>query len=243
VEPRAYLDAIRREVHAMAGAVDAGRRRPVAACPGWDVAALTVHLGYVLRWVAEIVRTRASERITGEWTCGTDDPALAEWLVEGGDELCDALAGIDPDTPLWTMGAPRTARFWHRRQALETLVHRWDAEEAALATPGPVDPDLATDGIGEVVEMFAPRLHRRSGRTGTGETYHIHRTDGPGEWFMRFAPEGLEVTAEHAKADVALRGSAADLLLVLWRRLPPETVEVFGDAAVLARWFELVPAI
>ena len=31
---------------------------------------------------------------------------------------------------------------------------------------------------------------------------------------------GYDVTREHAKGDAAMRGAAADLLLVLWRRLP-----------------------
>ncbi len=227
----------------MAAALEGGRHQPVAACPGWDVADLAVHMGRVFRWAAHIVRTRAPERLGGDWTFDPDDPALGRWLRDGAAELVSVLSDTDPDTPVWTMGLPRTARFWSRRQALESLIHRWDAEDAALGEAQPLDPELAADGIGELLEVFVPYLHRRGGAVGAGETFHLHRTDGPGEWFVRFAPEGVEVSAEHAKADVALRGPAGDLLLVLWRRRPPEAVEVFGDGAALARWFELVPAL
>lgn len=240
MQPSAYLDAIGRHARAMAAAVDTDRHAPVESCPGWDVAALAVHLGYVYRWAAEIVRTRASERIRGEWTFPADDPGLAGWLVEGADELTAVLSDTDPETPMWTMNPPGNAGFWYRRQAIESLIHRWDME-SAVGEPSALDPDMAADGVGEYLESL-PRRHGRSGVSGAGETYHFHRTDGPGEWFVRFTPQGVEVSAEHAKGDVALRGSAEDLLLVLWRRSPPETLEIFGDPAALRRWFELVAA-
>jgi hypothetical protein len=42
----------------------------------------------------------------------------------------------------------------------------------------------------------------------------------------------------HAEADLAVRGPASDLLLVMNRRLPPSAVEVIGDRDLLARWLE-----
>jgi hypothetical protein len=52
------------------------------------------------------------------------------------------------------------------------------------------------------------------------------------------------ITAErgHAKADVALRGPATSLLLVLMRRMPVagSGADVLGDAAVLDNWLEVV---
>jgi predicted lipid carrier protein YhbT len=69
---------------------------------------------------------------------------------------------------------------------------------------------------------------------------HFHSTDGDGEWLARLGAEGLVVTREHAKGDVAVRGVASDLLLFLYGRVGTERLEVFGDAALLARWRELV---
>jgi hypothetical protein len=49
------------------------------------------------------------------------------------------------------------------------------------------------------------------------------------------------VEAEHGKGNVAARGPASSLLLLLYRRLAPGegNTEVFGDAAVLDRWLAL----
>jgi predicted lipid carrier protein YhbT len=69
-----------------------------------------------------------------------------------------------------------------------------------------------------------------------GETMHLHSTDHEGEWLVRMEPDGLRVSREHAKGDAAVRGPAADLLLVVVGRAPATTVEVLGDGAVLDRW-------
>ena len=74
---------------------------------------------------------------------------------------------------------------------------------------------------------------------GAGETIHLHCTDGDGEWLVRLGADGVAVTNEHAKGDVAARGTASDLMLLVWGRIPPERVDVFGDAALLTRWQEL----
>ena len=200
------------------------------------------HLGHVQRWATQIVNAEGIARVP------FPDETLADghvgpWLREGAAALVAALAAVGPDKSVWTMGEPRTSRFWFRRQAHEATVHRWDAEDAVGITPTPIDIDLAADGIAEYLEVYLPRVHRNSGLTGAGESFHIHRTDGPGEWLVRFEPSGATVTAEHAKADVALRGPAEELLLVLWRRRPASSVELFGSEAALARWYELVPAI
>ena len=47
------------------------------------------------------------------------------------------------------------------------------------------------------------------------------------------------VRREHTKGDAAIRGPAHDLLMVLWRRDPLDTVDVIGDQAVAEH---LVPA-
>jgi hypothetical protein len=58
-----------------------------------------------------------------------------------------------------------------------------------------------------------------------------------GEWLL-VPGDGLElvVTREHAKGSVALRGAAVDILLVLWRRMPIDAIEVIGDSSVADRF-------
>ena len=64
-------------------------------------------------------------------------------------------------------------------------------------------------------------------------TVHLHCTDVDGEWLVARRDGEVTVTAEHAKGDVAARGSASDLLLFLWGRVPADALEVFGDADLL----------
>jgi hypothetical protein len=57
------------------------------------------------------------------------------------------------------------------------------------------------------------------------------------------AADGVDEWLGHGKADVAVRGPAADLLLVPTRRLPPSTsgVEILGQQALLTHWLEHTP--
>jgi predicted lipid carrier protein YhbT len=71
---------------------------------------------------------------------------------------------------------------------------------------------------------------------GDGETIHLHCTDVDGEWVATLAPTGLEVERAHAKADVAARGSASDLLCWVMGRGPIDPLEIFGDRPLLERW-------
>jgi hypothetical protein len=55
---------------------------------------------------------------------------------------------------------------------------------------------------------------------------------------IRFDGDAMHVTHEHAKGDVAVRGPASDLLLVLYGRKPTNEVDIFGDAALFERFRE-----
>jgi uncharacterized protein (TIGR03083 family) len=236
-----YVSQVRRDAAAMA---DAARRgpldAPVAACPGWDLNRLVGHVGRVHRWATAAVREGADP--TAEIEKAPRDDRVVDYLEGGIAPLTEALAAIDPDAPAWNFTAvPGTAVFWPRRMAIETAIHRFDAEAAAALDPGPIDAALAVEGIDEVLEVWAPT--RLAGRDGIdiGGSAHLHATDAEGEWTVRTDDGVLQVSRGHAKGEVALRGPAAALLLVLWRRVAPgdQGTEVFGDAAVLDRWLAL----
>jgi uncharacterized protein (TIGR03083 family) len=180
----------------------------------------------------------------GNWNDLAQLPSgLLDVFEETAHRLESALYVLPPNEPVHTWWEPsRTAGFLQRRMALETAVHRWDAQ-LAHGIPESIEADLAADGIDETFEVMLParRGWAKSPLPGSGKTYRFHRTDGPGEWLVRFAPEAPVVTREHAKGDVAVRGPAADLLLFLWHRIPADRLEVFGDAALLDRYFEHVP--
>jgi MDMPI C-terminal domain/Mycothiol maleylpyruvate isomerase N-terminal domain len=171
---------------------------------------------------------------------------VIEWTRAGLAELLatlDEAAGVrDPDTPVKTWAGDQPPIFWPRRMAIETAVHRWDAQ-AAAAEGRPIGTDLALAAVDEMFEVVLP--WRGTGELGTeneGKTMHLHATDvagsagGEGEWLVTLGTDGLTVAHTHAKGDVAVRGTASDLLLLLWNRVPADRCEVFGDAHLLEEW-------
>jgi uncharacterized protein (TIGR03083 family) len=236
MEPGEYVAALAAASEMTAeAATAAGPDAAVPSAPGWTVADLLVHMTSGDLWARTIVETRSTQRVANELP---DDPptgeALVPWYLDGAHRLVAALGEIDPATSLWTFSkADRTARFWLRRRAIETTVHCYDAQLAAGHTR-PVDAPLAVAGIDEFLEVFLPRFGAEP--LADGATIHLHCTDVDGEWLVTGGPDVALVTREHAKGDVAARGTASDLLLFLWGRAPIETLELFGDAALLERF-------
>jgi uncharacterized protein (TIGR03083 family) len=209
----------------------------VPATPEWTMAKLVKHCGTTHRWAAANAErgVRVSPRDL-DLGLPEDAAALPDWFEAGAADLVRVLRATDPDTPAWSWGADQHARFWGRRMAHETAVHRWDAE-SATGSQAPIAPGLAVDGIDERLEnLVASTEFNEDGRaamTGAGESVHLHATDVEGEWLLRFGSDGFTFAREHAKGDLAVRGPAADLLLVLIGRRGLDGLEVFGDAGVL----------
>jgi hypothetical protein len=90
---------------------------------------------------------------------------------------------------------------------------------------------LAVDGIDEYLEFFLPAEPMKD----LG-SIHLHTTDGPGEWLIKPGADGWTITREHAKGAVAVRATASDLLLLMWRRRSTEVAHVFGDKETLNRF-------
>jgi uncharacterized protein (TIGR03083 family) len=237
-----FTDAIERESAAFVAVgmtIDADA--PVPSCPDWTVGDLLQHVGIVQRWATGQVAERRTERVwVGDVATPTEHGALLDWVREGSAGLVAVLRATPPDTPMWTFPGMGEASFWSRRQAQEIALHRVDMQLAAGGgdAADAIDSELAADGIDEFLDAVVPnRLRDRM--VGNGETFHFHRTDGDGEWLVRLTPTGPEVEHAHAKGDLAVRGGASDLLLVLRNRGRIDAVEVFGDVALLDRWHDL----
>jgi uncharacterized protein (TIGR03083 family) len=228
------IAAFRRERTAFDKAVRAaGVDADVSSCPGWTVNDLCVHVARVHRWSADIVEARPAAPEGRPVVDAPDGPAVFDFVDAGANRLADVLDQAGPNEPCWSWTDDRTVHFWARRQAHELAIHRWDAQ-CALGHTEPIEREQAVDSI---QELFDIRPFRPDGvPPGQGETIHLHCTDGEGEWLARFESDRAVVTHEHAKADAAARGTASDLLLLMWGRIPPEQVEVFGDPSLMASW-------
>jgi hypothetical protein len=123
--------------------------------------------------------------------------------------------------------------------AQETAVHLWDVQ-SAFSSEQSIERDMAADGVDEALFIHLPNEYDETPPDGRGERYHFHCNDGDGEWLVEFRPGEVTVTREHAKGDLAFTGTASDLLLFVWRRVPVEKIAIFGDVWKLDRYFELL---
>jgi uncharacterized protein (TIGR03083 family) len=238
-----YLGAIRDNATALVDAAEAaGLDAPVPSCPKWNVADLLEHIGFVHRWAAANLERAPDDPYMASRDMGFAAPERREaaaWVRDGAVALVDALGAKPPETAAWTWLPPATNEFWRRRQAHETAVHRVDAQLAAGSSE-PIDGSLAADGVDEWLSMVPNLPWVEEKITGNGETIHLHCTDVDGEWLIRLEPEGMQLEREHAKGDVAARGSASNVQLWLMDRIPLDRLEVFGDAALLESWRDRV---
>ena len=231
--------------------------RPVPTCPEWTLRQLATHVGRGHRWAAEIVATRATSVIpVHEVPDGKlpEDPARhAQWLNAGAARVIEAVTAAGSEL-VWTFIGMRPAPFWGRRRAPEAAVHLAGAQLAAGRDAG-LAPGFAGARVGEMPTRTAAGPGgptdlgpaRAQGLRGQGQTLHFHATDpglaGTGEWLVARTPSGITVQPGHGKADVAVRGPAVSLLLVLTRRLTPSdpTIEVHGDHALFTHWLQNTP--
>lgn len=133
----------------------------VPTCPGWSAYDLVCHLGNVHAWAATIVETcrRAAEQ--------NDEPrsrkpkVVSEWYAGKAEDLYEVLRSADPEAPCWNfVSGAGFADFWQRRQTHETTIHTVDllgCTDGAV----PIEPELAADGVDEVLTVFLPRMHDR----------------------------------------------------------------------------------
>jgi uncharacterized protein (TIGR03083 family) len=221
-------------------------RASVAGCPGWNVRDLVAHVGFIHRWATHALNSSAPP--PPDAIAGADPDATPEelggWLRIGSQLLVEVLAATPPDADTWhPFPIERKAWVWSRRQMMETAVHRWDAEEATKGS-SELTAGLAAVGIGEYLEIGLPRVLKRDNVDPPTASLHVHCTDdgfagGAGEWVVWSDEGDYRMEAVHRKGDAALRGRAADLLLVLMGRADRATIDVIGDPAAAAAWLDL----
>jgi hypothetical protein len=122
----------------------------------------------------------------------------------------------------------------------DEIIHRFDVE-LALGEPGPLDPDLAVDGVRDWLTTVAMLSAAELGIAGDGQTLHLQATedDRPaGDWMVERTPGGATWRVGAEPADVQVRGPVLEVLLVLNRRRPPDGLEITGDADVFAHWLD-----
>jgi hypothetical protein len=178
-----------------------------------------------------------------------DDAELADWIRRGVNDLVSDLTSADPTAPAYSWTPQQDVAFVQRRVPHELAVHRWDAERAVQphtgVEPHPIATDLATDGIAEFFLLASAFPVAQPPRV---DGVALRCTDSGAAWTSWLSSSTIHASERggHAPDDgqrapdaaATLSGTASDLVLTLWRRVPLDDgrVGVEGDRQ-LARQF------
>ena len=228
--PRRYADEMEAETARLAAAVaQTPIDRKIETCPEWTVRDLVTHVGTGHRLAAGVIEERR-DRSPGYHLIDAPDEQRdwPAWLAEGARRLNAAVDDLGFDGTVWTWQPKhQTAGFWQRRMLHDLIVHRFDADPA-----GDLAPDLAADGIADLLQALGhfPRF------TGDGESLLFTATDIGQSWHVRLTKDGLDWEPAEGPADTAVKAPVQKLLLIMNRRVEPDSIE--GDQDLWQRWWE-----
>ncbi|MBK0866196.1 maleylpyruvate isomerase family mycothiol-dependent enzyme [Saccharopolyspora sp. HNM0986] len=219
-----------------AAAVAAGPDATVPTCPGWDVRKLLRHLARVYAMVQLGLETGPDDQRPRPPAAPDAFDAALTWFDERFAELTTALSAPDPQRAVWAFFPGGTPESWTRRMTHETAIHRLDAVLAADGGSELIfDPELAADGIDEMLTVIAP-LGDWSQSAHQGRVLY-HAADAGRTWLVRFlagqppqigAPADAALGADEVDATVA--GTADAVYRRVWGR--PSGAMITGDAAL-----------
>lgn len=207
---------------------------PVPSCPGWSVQTVINHLsvglglGYSVA-LSKGLHTSATEAFDGVDWPDIDPVGLAalESFSNNLDHSISTFLATAPETPCWTYAGPGVAKFWFRRAAIETALHRLDVEEAiATEGQGTLPADRADDAIAETLEFALP--------------FAANLIGWP-EGRLRVEGRDGRIAAQLGSGDrqTVVSGESLPTLLALWGR-GSAAVEVSGDQALADEWLTTI---
>ncbi|GAB1642110.1 maleylpyruvate isomerase N-terminal domain-containing protein [Krasilnikovia sp. MM14-A1259] len=218
---------------------------PVPSCPGWTLFDLAQHVGVGRRKAAAIVAAGPADAPPDKsaWDDGTGAPrereALLAWLTESIDLLASTLREAGPERGCWTWWgdsqSPQTSGGVARHQVQEVAMHTYDAQ-LTLGAPQPLPDEVAFDGVEEFLftccatdvawphEPAAVAYHAAEGRS-------LH---------LRLSPEGAQAVhvrtpdagVDQDPPDGSVWGTASDLVLLFYGRIPLDSLKVDGDRRI-----------
>jgi uncharacterized protein (TIGR03083 family) len=217
------IASIRTDAAALADIAEIDPYAPIARYPGWTQIDLLVHVGSLHRRTTETIRTAAAERVGRTFPADEEPAALLSWFRAGAEDLAAVLEGADPSMRVWGLGPEPTVGSWLIRMALETAVHRWDAQ-LPRGEPDPIDPELAVLGIDEFAALWSGSVVI-GGHT---SPLCLRATDGRQSW--RLAPAGEGISFERGEGTESVSGTAATLYLWLLGRASLADLDTSSDA-------------
>jgi uncharacterized protein (TIGR03083 family) len=226
-----YLAQVRAESARLGEVGRMGLDAAVPSCPGWTVESVVRHVATVYLHKVEVLRLGALPK---PWPPDFGGRDALELYDEARDAIVNALEQAGTERHTWTFNpADKTSGFWYRRMALESVVHRIDVEQAHQVVT-PIDPELALDGIDELLfpNLAGPWWEE-------GDTEHpidaaVRITADGRSWTVRSDATSVEVS-QGPEGDVAAEifGPAEAVFLWLWGRTADSSIQTAGDDSVV----------
>ncbi|MEU6229252.1 maleylpyruvate isomerase N-terminal domain-containing protein [Streptomyces sp. NPDC047042] len=226
----------------------------VPTCPEWTLFDLAQHIGEGRRdWAVTVAAGPAPAKSAAEGAPAAprEREALLAWLAESTEQLLDALRKAGPDRGCWTWWeasqSPETSGAVARHQLQQLAVHTYDAQ-ITVGAQEPLPEEVALDGVDEFLSTCcattSPWPHKAA-------VVDYHATEGR-SWRVTLSAEGARTTplpapataaaADQDAADVSARGTAGDLVLFLYGRIPVDSLQVEGDRGLFDLLFAWEPA-
>ncbi|MEU8242650.1 maleylpyruvate isomerase family mycothiol-dependent enzyme [Actinoplanes missouriensis] len=213
---------------------------PVPSCPGWTLFDLAQHLGEGRRKWAAIAAAGPADapppKPVWESPAPRDRAALLDWWDASARQLVDALREAGPDRGCWSWWgrsqSPETTGAAARHQLQEIAVHTYDAQ-LTVGAPQPLPEEVALDGVDEFLATCAATTVAWPHEPAVVDH---HATEGR-SWRLFLNAEGARNTGSTRHpaeaADASVEGTASDIVLLFYCRIPLDALKVEGDRRVL----------
>jgi uncharacterized protein (TIGR03083 family) len=210
---------------------------------------LVEHLGVGRRaWAATITAgPTATAKSTPEGPAAPRErEALLAWSAASTQQLLDALRKAGPDRGCWTWWStsqsPQTSGAVARHQVQEVAVHTYDAQ-LTLGAPQPLPDEVALDSVDEFLFTCCATTDARPHEPAAVD-YHV--TEGR-SWRLWLSADGartarLLTPGTTPAADASARGTAGELVLAMYDRVPVDFPQLHGDRHIFDQLVAWEPA-
>lgn len=232
--PSEHIDWFDENVHWFENLPLSSLGNEVPNCPGWNVEKVITHLTFGLGLAYPYaIATPADADADQPWAKVPWPPILptGKQAIRAFAEHMEACAELfratDPEKSCWTYDDTDHARFWFRRAAIESTLHRIDVAEALGLSKTMIRHDRVVDAIEDAIQFALPLAARMTGAAPAGGL--TIRVDGHGD--------NLLLGNGTPQAEVSGDGGA--LFQALWGRMSDD-VHISGDEQTAQRWMTLV---